>query len=57
MKILHKFESWVEGDDVMVDADEIAAWEKQNPQPYERDELSGSSMPISMATRSNRTSS
>jgi glutamate synthase domain-containing protein 2 len=33
---LHKFSSWVQGDDVLVDEDEIAAWEKNNPQPYNR---------------------
>ncbi|MGI9409575.1 MAG: FMN-binding glutamate synthase family protein, partial [Hyphomicrobiaceae bacterium] len=37
----HKFESWVEGDDILVDADEIAAWEKQNPQPYDRESYQG----------------
>ena len=40
-EVLHKFESWVEGDDVIIDADEIAAWEKQNPQPYDRESYQG----------------
>jgi len=38
---LPKFASWVDGDDVMVDADEIAAWAKANPQPFRRDEYLG----------------
>ena len=33
---LPKFESWVEGDDVLVDEDEINAWAAKNPQPYFR---------------------
>lgn len=38
---LHKFTSWIEGGDVLVDADEIAAWSKDNPQPYDRGEYLG----------------
>ncbi len=38
---LPKFNSWVEGDDVYVDADEIGAWETKNPQPYKRDNYLG----------------
>ena len=38
---LAKFESWVEEDAVMVDADEIEAWERDNPQPYDRSEYQG----------------
>ena len=43
---LQKFTSWIEPDDsgqpaVWVDEDEIAAWEKENPQPYKRDEYLG----------------
>jgi glutamate synthase domain-containing protein 2 len=34
---LPKFTSWVEGDEVLVDADEIAAWAEDNPQPFNRD--------------------
>ena len=33
---LHRFTSWVDGDDVFVDLDEIEAWEFANPQPYDR---------------------
>ncbi len=33
---LPKFQSWVEGDDVLVDEDEIAAWALENPQPFNR---------------------
>ena len=33
---LPKFKSWVEGDDICVDADEINAWGKANPQPFNR---------------------
>ena len=38
---LPKFESFIEGDDVLVDADEIAAWAEANPQPYDRDAYLG----------------
>ena len=38
---LHKFSSWVDGDDLMVDADEIIAWTKENPQPYDRSAYQG----------------
>lgn len=31
---LHKFASWVEDDQLYVDADEIGAWEIENPQNY-----------------------
>jgi nitrite reductase/ring-hydroxylating ferredoxin subunit len=40
-KVLPKFTSWVEGDDVLVDAQEIAAWAEKNPQPYNRDAYLG----------------
>ncbi len=33
---LPKFGSWIEGDDVYVDEDEILAWAQKNPQPYSR---------------------
>lgn len=33
---LPKFKSWVEGDEVLVEEDEITAWAHQNPQPYSR---------------------
>ena len=38
---LHKFQSWVEDDAVWVDEDEIAAWERDNPQPYDRNAYQG----------------
>lgn len=38
---LPKFQTWIENDNVLVDADEIAAWGKANPQPYQRDEYLG----------------
>ncbi len=38
---LHRFSSWVEKDGVWVDEDEVAAWEKENPQPYDRDAYQG----------------
>jgi len=38
---LTKFNSWIENDEVCVDADEIAAWEKDHPQPYQRDAYQG----------------
>ncbi|NNK79554.1 MAG: Rieske 2Fe-2S domain-containing protein [Litoreibacter sp.] len=33
---LPKFTAWVEGDDVLVDQDEIAGWAQDNPQPFNR---------------------
>ena len=38
---LHKFSAWVEEGGVWVDQDEIAAWEKDNPQAYDRDSYQG----------------
>ena len=38
---LPKFKSWTEADDILVDADEIAAWALENPQPYNRDAYLG----------------
>jgi glutamate synthase domain-containing protein 2 len=40
-EVLPKFKSWVEGDDVLVDLEEIAAWAEKNPQPYNRDAYLG----------------
>jgi glutamate synthase domain-containing protein 2 len=40
-EVLAKFAAWVEGEQVFVDADEIAAWAKQHPQPYNRDAYLG----------------
>lgn len=38
---LHKFTAWIEDDKVFVDEEEIAAWECDNPQPFNRDEYLG----------------
>ncbi len=38
---LPKFTSWVDGDDICVDADEINAWAEKNPQPYNREAYLG----------------
>ncbi len=38
---LPKFSSWVEDGEVLVDADEIAAWANDNPQPFDRDAYLG----------------
>jgi len=38
---LPTFESWIEGGDVLVDADEISAWHADNPQPFQRDAYLG----------------
>ena len=38
---LKKFSSWVENGDLFVDEEEILLWEKENPQPYKRDEYQG----------------
>ncbi|MEM8849911.1 MAG: glutamate synthase-related protein, partial [Pseudomonadota bacterium] len=38
---LPKFTAWMEGDEVLVDEDEIAAWAKDNPQPFNRDAYLG----------------
>jgi len=35
------FSSWIQGDDIIVDAAEVGAWEKDNPQPYDRDSYQG----------------
>ncbi|MEM7385213.1 MAG: glutamate synthase-related protein [Verrucomicrobiota bacterium] len=38
---LQKFTAWVENGDVMVDAEEIAGWGEQHPQPFNREEYLG----------------
>jgi len=38
---LPKFKAWVENDTVFVDEEEIAAWAKTHPQPYQRDAYQG----------------
>ena len=38
---LPKFSAWVESDNVYVDREEIAAWEKEHPQAYDREDYQG----------------
>ncbi|MEM8748787.1 MAG: glutamate synthase-related protein [Pseudomonadota bacterium] len=38
---LPKFQCWVEGDDILIDEDEIMDWGKANPQPFNRDSYLG----------------
>ena len=38
---LHKFDCWVDGDDVCVDLGQVEAFEQAHPQPYQRDEYLG----------------
>ena len=38
---LERFIAWIEDGAVFVDADEIAAWTRDNPQPYDRDSYQG----------------
>jgi len=38
---LHKFKAWIEDGGVWVDVDEVVAWERENPQPYQRDDYQG----------------
>jgi glutamate synthase domain-containing protein 2 len=40
-EVLPKFAAWIDGGKVLVDADEIAAWEQDHPQPYKRDSYLG----------------
>lgn len=40
-EVLAKFASGIEDGDVWVDADEVAAWAREHPQPYDRDEYLG----------------
>jgi glutamate synthase domain-containing protein 2 len=37
----HRFQSWVEDGAVWVDEEEVAAWETENPQAYDRDAYQG----------------
>ena len=39
---LKKFSSWIETGNLLVDEDEISAWERESPQPYKRDTYLGS---------------
>lgn len=38
---LAKFQSWIDGNEVRVDAEEVRQWLKKNPQPYARDTYQG----------------
>ncbi|WP_224815165.1 glutamate synthase-related protein [Hasllibacter sp. MH4015] len=38
---LPKFGAWTDGDEVLVDEDQIAAWARDNPQPFDRDAYLG----------------
>ena len=38
---LHRFWSWVEDDQLLIDADEVQAWAMENPQPYNNDAYQG----------------
>jgi glutamate synthase domain-containing protein 2/nitrite reductase/ring-hydroxylating ferredoxin subunit len=38
---LQRFVSWIEDGNLMVDAEEIAAWEKDHPQPWDRSAYQG----------------
>ena len=38
---LHKFRAWVEENKVWVDENEISAWERDHPQPFQRDSYLG----------------
>ena len=39
--VLKKFHAWVEDDQVWVDEEEVAEWERSHPQPYDRDAYQG----------------
>ena len=38
---LQKFSAWIEEGGVWVDEDEVSAWERDNPQPFQRDQYQG----------------
>jgi glutamate synthase domain-containing protein 2/nitrite reductase/ring-hydroxylating ferredoxin subunit len=40
-EVLHKFSAWIEDGGVWVDEEEIAAWERDNPQAFQRDGYQG----------------
>lgn len=50
-EVLQKFTASVEGGEVVVDADEIAAWALKNPQPFDRDAYLGLYADTSHGTR------
>jgi glutamate synthase domain-containing protein 2/nitrite reductase/ring-hydroxylating ferredoxin subunit len=47
---LQKFSSWIEAGQVWVDADEIAAWAEQHPQPFDRSAYLGAYADIGHGT-------
>lgn len=40
-EVLASFKVWTEGEDVLVDADEVAAWAVDHPQPFDREAYLG----------------
>ncbi len=38
---LAKFSSWIDGDQLFIDLDEVQAWEKEHPQPFDREAYQG----------------
>ncbi len=38
---LNRFSSWLEGDELLVDLDEITAWTREHPQPFDRASYQG----------------
>lgn len=40
-EVLARFASWIEGDDLMIDEQEVLAWEKDFPQPFDRSAYQG----------------
>jgi glutamate synthase domain-containing protein 2/nitrite reductase/ring-hydroxylating ferredoxin subunit len=38
---LHKFASWIEDGSLMIDEEELLGWEKEHPQPFDRDAYQG----------------
>lgn len=40
-EVLPKFQSWVEDGEILVDEDEIFAWNQDHPQPFNRDRYLG----------------
>jgi glutamate synthase domain-containing protein 2 len=40
-EVLPKFTSWIDGNSILVDADEIEAWAKDHPQPFNRSSYLG----------------
>jgi glutamate synthase domain-containing protein 2/nitrite reductase/ring-hydroxylating ferredoxin subunit len=40
-EVLHRFGAWVRDDGVYVDGDEVAAWQLDHPQPYDRNSYLG----------------